>query len=749
MPWCNPTLAIDARVADMVSRMTLEEKIGCMDSNGYPIKGLGLKAYNFWSEASTGVANRGHKPTKVGSFSTTKFAFPITTGMSFNRSLWFTTGAQIGREARAMMNVGSSYSTFWAPVINLAREPRWGRNIETPGEDPYLTGQYAIHFTKGMQESPEDPSHIQASACCKHFVANSLESSYGPQDTSWNRENDDAAVTMQDLVDSYMLPFQASDCDADHDVIFKHHYLNHTPAQGVADVLHAGTDVDCGAFVSTYAQAALGNSTITEADLDERLAQQFRVRIRLGHFDPLGPLNLITPDSTICTDFAIETSIAGMVQSAALLKNLDKTLPLAPGTGAGTIAVIGPLANYSEANAGYYGPQNVCGMNYWTAIDAKCDAGIPAAVAMAKAVDSVILVVGTDLKTGSEGIDAKNISITDAQTTLIEQTAAAAKRPIVVLLLTAFPLDISALLSNPKVGAILHTGQPSVTIMGVAELLFGKTSPAGRTIQTIYPSSYQDQISAFPTPSDAVTAAAPLVQYAVNVTNSGSIDADDVVLGFLKPPGAGTGGVPLQTLFGFKRIHLQAGETKTVYLYPALTDFTQVDEQGARYVLPGRYTFAFGVAETAPHGMGYAEHVVQTSKMSDNEASESSLVVDLSLEGVPDPSTIHQLPCSIDHDGPAAVSTYFRVEDKPLRAHFRGRQLDGQRVALPADVQGAILKQGRAAPEDEIDRLLKVDCQFKEIIYWHHDKIMTEEDHIPQCMDWMDLSKELHSPIEA
>ena len=209
-----------------------------------------------------------------------------------------------------------------------------------------------------------------------------------------------------------------------------------------------------------------------------------------------------------------------MVQSAALLKNLDKTLPLAPGTGAGTIAVIGPLANYSEANAGYYGPQNVCGMNYWTAIDAvrkyadhvvttpgvpnatcgwnrkqKCDAGIPAAVAMAKAVDSVILVVGTDLKTGSEGIDAKNISITDAQTTLIQQTAAAAKRPIVVLLLTAFPLDISALLSNPKVGAILHTGQPSVTIMGVAELLFGKTSPAGRTIQTIYPSSYQDQIS--------------------------------------------------------------------------------------------------------------------------------------------------------------------------------------------------------------------------------------------------------------
>jgi hypothetical protein len=104
-----------------------------------------------------------------------------------------------------------------------------------------------------------------------------------------------------------------------------------------------------------------------------------------------------------------------------------------------------------------------------------------------------------------------------------------------------------------------------------------------------------------------------LVQYSVRVTNTGDVDADDVVLGFLTPPGAGIGGVPLQTLFGFERVHLEAGETKTVYLYPALTDFSQVDAQGARYTLPGQYTFAFGVAETAPHGMGYVEHVVETA----------------------------------------------------------------------------------------------------------------------------------------
>ena len=112
-------------------------------------------------------------------------------------------------QARAMMNVGTAYSTFWAPVINLAREPRWGRNIETPGEDPYLTSQYAIQFTKGMQEAPEDPYHIQASACCKHFVANSLEGTTEKDGEEEDRMSVNSNVTQQDLIDSYMLPFQA------------------------------------------------------------------------------------------------------------------------------------------------------------------------------------------------------------------------------------------------------------------------------------------------------------------------------------------------------------------------------------------------------------------------------------------------------------------------------------------------------------------------------------------------------------
>ena len=204
LPWCNGSLPLPTRVADMIGRMTLEEKIAQLGTSAPAIASLGLPGYQWWSEASHGVASGGHGAKTP----TTNFPFPITTGMSFNRSLWRATGAAIGTEARAAMNLGKAYSTFWAPVINLAREPRWARNIETPGEDPYLSGQYAVEFVKGMQENPADPSLIMASACCKHYVANSMDGSTVDGVHHWRNEFD-AHIPLQDLVDSYMPPFQA------------------------------------------------------------------------------------------------------------------------------------------------------------------------------------------------------------------------------------------------------------------------------------------------------------------------------------------------------------------------------------------------------------------------------------------------------------------------------------------------------------------------------------------------------------
>jgi hypothetical protein len=111
---------------------------------------------------------------------------------------------------------------------------------------------------------------------------------------------------------------------------------------------------------------------------------------------------------------------------------------------------------------------------------------------------------------------------------------------------------------------------------------------------------------------DLLSAAAPLVKYEINVTNTGNLDADDAVLGMLKPPGAGVNGVPLQQLYGFEKVHIKAGQTRTVQLYPSLADFTQVDADGVRHVHPGEYTFTFGVRETVTGGGGYTEHSVTT-----------------------------------------------------------------------------------------------------------------------------------------
>ena len=119
--------------------------------------------------------------------------------MAFNRTLWQLTGRQIGHEARALMNAGQAGSTFWAPVVNLAREPRWGRNIEVPGEDPYHSGEYAEWFVKGFEQAPEDERYIQASACCKHYAANSMEHTTEGGQTH-TRHDFSANITQQDLV---------------------------------------------------------------------------------------------------------------------------------------------------------------------------------------------------------------------------------------------------------------------------------------------------------------------------------------------------------------------------------------------------------------------------------------------------------------------------------------------------------------------------------------------------------------------
>ena len=517
--------------------------------------------------------------------------------------------------------------------------------------------------------------------------------------------------------------YVTSDCDADNDVFASHHFTA-TAEQAVQAILRAGTDVDCGDFVPKNAQAALDEHLISEADVDARLRNLFLVRLRLGHFESTPHPSDRYGHESLCRPETLETALDGVAQAATLLKNEKGALPL---PAAGSVAVIGPNANLSRNDAGYYGPGNPCGQRYWNLVDAVAEhaqgavtsalgvpsissantSGIAAAVALARAADRVVLALGTDLTWAMEGHDADavtGLSLSPGQHALVANVTAAAKAPVVVVLLTATPLDVSSLLANPRVGAVLHVGQPAVAVLGAGRVLYGLKSPAGRMVQTVYKAALATQVSPFdmnmrPGPSTwpapgctkpfeqcvngtnpgrtyrfytgeaivpfgfglsyttfeysvrprvaagratrepparealsllplrslldevraagrsfvphaRIEAAPPLIEYEVTVTNTGGFDADDVVLGFLTPPGAGQGGVPLKTLFGFERVHVKAGQSVSVFLYPTLADFSAVDGTGARRALPGEYVFSFGVREAAGRGMGYAEHSV-------------------------------------------------------------------------------------------------------------------------------------------
>ncbi|GKU94985.1 hypothetical protein SLEP1_g8403 [Rubroshorea leprosula] len=147
----------------LVSLLTLREKIQQLSNNASGVPRLGIPAYEWWSESLHGIARNGPGVSFNGTLgAATIFPQVIVITTSFNRSLWFKIGSAIGVEARAMYNVGQAVLTFWAPNINILREPRWGRGQETPGEDPMVASAYAIEFVRGFQgESVRSSSQLR------------------------------------------------------------------------------------------------------------------------------------------------------------------------------------------------------------------------------------------------------------------------------------------------------------------------------------------------------------------------------------------------------------------------------------------------------------------------------------------------------------------------------------------------------------------------------------------------------------
>src|SRR5215470_15904506 len=197
-PYKNPNLPIEARVNDLVSRMTLEEKVLQMQNGAPAIERLGVPAYDWWNEALHGVARAGYA---------TVFPQAIGLAATWDTKLMHDVADVISTEARAKYheavrnNEHGRYQglTFWSPNINIFRDPRWGRGQETYGEDPYLTARMAVAFIRGLQG--DDPKYRKVDATAKHFAVHS-----GPEA---DRHHFDVHPSEQDLYDTYLPAFQA------------------------------------------------------------------------------------------------------------------------------------------------------------------------------------------------------------------------------------------------------------------------------------------------------------------------------------------------------------------------------------------------------------------------------------------------------------------------------------------------------------------------------------------------------------
>lgn len=177
-PFCNTSLSYEQRAKDLVSRLTLKEKVQQLVNTAPGISRLGVPAYEWWSEALHGVSDVGPGVKFNGTVpGATSFPAVILSAASFNTSLWFKMGQIVSTEARAMYNVGLAGLTYWSPNVNVFRDPRWGRGQETPGEDPLVVSRYAVNYVQGLQEvgsednSTTDSDRLKVSSCCKHYTA--------------------------------------------------------------------------------------------------------------------------------------------------------------------------------------------------------------------------------------------------------------------------------------------------------------------------------------------------------------------------------------------------------------------------------------------------------------------------------------------------------------------------------------------------------------------------------------------------
>lgn len=382
--YLNTSYTFQERAADLVSRLTLEEKQSLLGNSMAAIPRLGIKSMNVWSEALHGVL--GGANASVGLAGPTSFPNSVALGSAWDPSLMQREAAAIADEARAFNATGTKGLTYWSPVVEPIRDPRWGRTGESFGEDPFLVSQIAGGFVRGMVGS--DPEYLKTVPCAKHYFANNSE--FDRHVSSSNMDGRDMRefylspyrkLIQQDRLPSIMSSYNAvngvptsasrlyldtiarrtyglngyitGDCAAIED-IYTGHYFVKTAEEATALGLKAGVDSDCGSVYQRSALSSLKNGLITEADMDKALLNTFTVRMRTGEFDApakvpfaLFQTNVVNSPANKALAYEIATKTPVLLKNNLVPNTNRKALPLNLAA-LKKIALLGPQADQVE-----------------------------------------------------------------------------------------------------------------------------------------------------------------------------------------------------------------------------------------------------------------------------------------------------------------------------------------------------------------------------------------------------------------
>jgi beta-glucosidase len=551
LPYLNNQLSISERSADLVSRLTLEEKAQQMMNATPAIDRLNIPPYDYWNEALHGVGRAGEA---------TVFPQAIGLAATFDTELVNNVASVISDEARANYNITSAKGyynrynglTFWTPNINIFRDPRWGRGQETYGEDPFLTAQMGVAFVTGLQGT--DPKYLKTAACAKHFAVHS-----GPERL---RHEFNAQVTPKDLNETYLPAFKAlidanvesvmcaynrtndepccanntllneilrdkwgfkghvvSDCDAISDFYQKQgHGTVKTEAEAAALAVKNGVNLDCGSEYKSLMEAvSLG--LIDEKTIDAALAKLLETRFKLGMFDtpesnPYSKLGKKDINSEASRALARDVARKSIV----LLKN-NGVLPLR--NDLSKYYVTGPNATNIEPLIGNYYGVNSNMVTMLEGILKAVEAGsqvyyrqgtlldrdnvnpIDWATGHAKNSDATFLIMGiTGNIEGEEGASIASPSFGDRldydipknQIDYLRKLKTGTDRPVIAIVTGGSPMNLAEV--HEIADAVLLVWYPGEEGgNAVADILFGKVSPSGR-LPVTFPQSL-DQLPAY------------------------------------------------------------------------------------------------------------------------------------------------------------------------------------------------------------------------------------------------------------